>query len=178
MKQSWKKVNFAHSLQKISLWGSVVHDYTLFCNSVMCAADFKLNLMYFSCCRRLRLTWTPLGASKPKRSVAMSTFGAFSSMSSFRCHFGLFSSRGPSLGSDLLCTIARMCQVETVERKWFFQMGAFQSLRSFAGRPFLRLPRDPDHVLQADLEHEHLLHDEEHPRHRATGPLNHIYIIT
>ena len=55
-------------------------------------------------------------------------------------------------------------------------MGAFQSLRSFAGRPFLRLPRDPDHVLQADLEHEHLLHDEEHPRHRTTGPLNHIYV--
>ena len=49
---------------------------------------------------------------------------------------------------------------------------AFQSLQSFVGRPFLCLPRDPDHLLQADLEHEHLLHDEEHPRHRATGILN------
>ena len=49
---------------------------------------------------------------------------------------------------------------------------AFQSLQSFVGRSLLCLPRDPDHLLQADLEHEHLLHDEEHPRHRATGPLN------
>ena len=51
-------------------------------------------------------------------------------------------------------------------------MVAFQSLQSFVGRSFLRLPRHPDHLLQADLEHEHLLHDEEHPRYRAAGLLN------
>lgn len=39
------------------------------------------------------------------------------------------------------------------------------SSNNFAGRSFLCLPSDPDHVLQADLQHEHLLHDEEHAGH-------------
>ena len=74
------------------------------------AADLKLNLMYFSWYRPLQSTWTRLGASKPKRSVAMSTFGAFLSMSSFRCHFGLFSSREPSFGRPIP-------KVDSVERR-------------------------------------------------------------
>ena len=36
---------------------------------------------------------------------------------------------------------------------------------NFAGRPFLCLQSYPDYLLQVDLKHEHLLHDEEHAGH-------------
>ena len=42
-----EKSQFCTFITKKSLWSSVVHHHTLFCNSVICAADFKVNLMYF-----------------------------------------------------------------------------------------------------------------------------------
>ena len=48
MKQSWKKVNLAYSLQEISLWDPVVQCSSLQSFLQLCnAADLKLNLMYF-----------------------------------------------------------------------------------------------------------------------------------
>ena len=42
-----EKSQFCTFITKKSLWSSVVHHHTLFCNSVICAADFKVSLMYF-----------------------------------------------------------------------------------------------------------------------------------
>ena len=110
-------------------------------------------------------TWTQRAASKQKRFAAMLMSGVSLSMSFYRYVITtvVVPSKSKTAIRMLLRTNMRLCFQKLILKNfgtsWKININ---STNNFTGRSFLCLPSDPDHILQADLEHEHLLHDEEH----------------